>query len=97
VVGTRADVLLVPVNAIFDQQGTLVAHVVGPSGVDTRRVDVGESNDVLVEVVGGLREGDQVLLTQPGRTGAAPPAPAAGGTRQGAAAGRHLANGLQPR
>jgi HlyD family secretion protein len=63
VVGTRPDVLLVPVNAIFERQGRFVAHVVGPQGTETREVDLGESNDVLVEVTTGLHEGEQVALT----------------------------------
>ena len=66
-VGTRTDVLLVPVNAIFEQQGQYVVHVVSRFGVETRTVEVGETSDVAVEVVSGLREGDQVLLTDPGK------------------------------
>jgi len=82
VVGTRSNVLLVPVNAIFERQGKLIAQVVRPSGVETRLIDIGESDDVLVEVVQGLREGEQVALTDLDRAaGAAAPvrtAPATG-------------------
>ena len=71
VVGTRSDVLLLPINAVFEQRGGFVAYVVRPSGVETRAVHVGASSDVLVEIVGGLNEGERVLLTEPGHTAAA--------------------------
>lgn len=94
-VGTRQDVLLVPVNAVFQRQGRFVAHVIGAGGVDTRPIDIGESNDVFIEVTGGLREGDQVALTDrgaatPGAAGAAPQ-----GNREGGF--NRQVNALQPR
>ena len=61
--GDRPGVLLVPVNAVFDRQGVTVCHVVGRSGVETRQVQLGESSDLDVEVVAGLREGDRVAIT----------------------------------
>jgi multidrug resistance efflux pump len=94
-VGTRADVLLVPVNAIFDRQGTYVAHVVSRFGVETRPVDIGETNDVVVEVVSGLREGDQVMLTDPGKSAASDGAAAP--PRGKSVAGGGARNALQPR
>lgn len=101
IVGTRDNVLLVPVNAVFDRQGTLVAHVVRPFGIETRPVDVGQSNDMLVEVTAGLQEGDQVMLTDPGASAAAAPAAAsaARGGRANVATGLKGAAGsaLQPR
>ena len=51
VVGTRTGVLLVPVNAVFQQRDVTVCHVVRPFGIETRQVELGESNDVMVEVV----------------------------------------------
>lgn len=65
VVGTRTDVLMVPVTAIFNHQGTRVAHVVTATGIETRPVDLGESNDRMVEIVAGLSEGERVSLTAP--------------------------------
>jgi HlyD family secretion protein len=95
ILGTRSDVLLLPVNAVFEHQGALVAHVVGPSGSEARTVSLGESNDMLVEVVAGLREGDQVLLAQPARGSSTPPAvPAA--TAKPATYSRSSTNALQP-
>jgi HlyD family secretion protein len=66
VVGTRSDALLLPITAIFDRQGQLVAHVVRPYGIEARPVDVGESSEALVEIVSGLTEGETVMLTDPG-------------------------------
>mgnify|MGYP001232480751 CR=1 FL=1 len=65
VVGTRTNVLMVPVTAIFNNQGTRVAHVVTVTGIETRPVDLGESNDRMVEIVAGLNEGERVSLTAP--------------------------------
>jgi len=74
VVGTRADVLLVPVNAVFEERGVMVAHVVNRMGTRTLPVALGESDDAMVEIVSGLSEGDRVLLTQPRSGGNAPAA-----------------------
>ena len=62
-VGELRDVLLLPINAVFEQQGSFVCHVVRLLGVETRLVSLGESNDELVVVREGLREGDRVALT----------------------------------
>lgn len=66
VVGSRKDVLLVPVTALFNKDGRHVAHVLGLSGTETRVVEIGESNDQVAEVVAGLQEGDRLALTEPG-------------------------------
>lgn len=95
-VGTRSDVLLVPVNAIFDQQGRFVAHVVRPFGIETRPVDIGESNEAVVEVVSGLSEGDRVMLTEPG-PGEGGAAALQGAAPRAISGGRSGGNALQPR
>jgi multidrug efflux pump subunit AcrA (membrane-fusion protein) len=64
-VDTRQDVLQVPVSAVFVDQGFQVAYVKTPAGVETRRVDVGLSNDRMVEIAKGLSEGDEVYLFKP--------------------------------
>jgi HlyD family secretion protein len=95
VVGTRSSVLLVPVSAVFEDRGTAICHVTTAFGVETRQVQLGESNGVVVEVVAGVREGERVALIDPGRTGT-PAAPAVGNPRNlvGGAIGNHV---LQPR
>lgn len=65
VVGTRESVLLVPVTAVFERQGAFISYLRGERGIETRPVDLGESNDVDVEVLAGLNEGDRLLLTPP--------------------------------
>jgi HlyD family secretion protein len=63
-VAERRDVLLAPINAVFEHNGLPICYVLRRSGVETRVVATGESNDVDVEIVTGLREGDRVALTE---------------------------------
>jgi hypothetical protein len=56
------NVLVVPVQAIAEHQGEFFAFVDGPGGSQRRKVKVGENNEKLVEVLEGLKEGDQVTL-----------------------------------
>ncbi len=72
VVGSRNNVLIAPVTAIFVQQGRWVAYVIGSGGLEARQVEAGESNDQLVEIVSGLREGERVSLTRPPSSSPAP-------------------------
>jgi multidrug resistance efflux pump len=81
VVGTRQGVLMVPVTAIFNQQGTRVVYVVGAAGSEMRPVEIGESNDRMAEIAGGLREGERVSLLPPAPAGARP-TPSAGNALQ---------------
>ena len=74
IVGSRANVLMIPVTAVFNNQGSRVVYVTGATGTEMRPVDLGESNDRMVEVVSGLREGERVSLSAPAPAGkAAPP------------------------
>jgi len=100
IVGARSDALLVPVNAVFEQQGAMVCHVVRPLGIETRTVELGESNDTMIEVVSGLAEGDDVTLTDPGKAATPPTARGAAPRRDRAQARPGAAperNVLQPR
>jgi multidrug efflux pump subunit AcrA (membrane-fusion protein) len=81
IVGSRTNVLLIPVTAIFNHQGTRVAYVVGATGTERRPIDIGASSDRMAEVVAGLREGERVSLLPPAAAASAPP----------------LNNALQPR
>jgi multidrug resistance efflux pump len=90
-VGELKDVLLLPVNAVFEQQGSFVCHVVRLLGVETRLVSLGESNDELVVVREGLSEGDRVSLTELPFSAPAPAANVAapgGQMKMGGGAGR---------
>jgi len=82
-VDDRPSVLQVPISAIYVEKGYQAAYVRRPGGgVETRRVEVGLSNNRAVEVLTGLSEGDEVYLYRPPGTPelvvdekAAPPAP----------------------
>lgn len=65
IVGTRTNVLMVPVTAVFNNQGMRVVYVSSATGTEVRRVEIGESNDRMVEIVAGLREGERVSLLPP--------------------------------
>ena len=62
-VGERPDILMIPINAVFEWDGVSVVHVLWGGRIDTRPVELGESNQFDVEVLAGLREGDRVSLT----------------------------------
>jgi HlyD family secretion protein len=62
-IAERPDVLMVPTNAVFDHAGVPICNVLHRSRMEPRMVEVGESSDVDVEIVAGLREGDRVALT----------------------------------
>jgi multidrug efflux pump subunit AcrA (membrane-fusion protein) len=92
VLGTRNDILLAPVNAIFERDGRVVAYRVGRTGLDTRAIELGESNDQWVEIVSGLDEDDRILLSAPAAADA--PAPPAHSPRSNL---REGGRALQPR
>jgi hypothetical protein len=77
VVGSKSNVLVAPVTAVFEQQGRSVAYVIGSNGLEARVVEAGDSNDQLVEIVSGLREGERVSLTRPSSPPLAPKPPQA--------------------
>jgi RND family efflux transporter MFP subunit len=56
------NVLVVPVQSIAEHQGEFFTYVDEPGGIQRRKVKVGENNEKLVEVLEGLKEGDQVAL-----------------------------------
>ena len=83
--GERSNVLLIPVNAVFEQRGISVSHVAGRLGVETRAVQLGESDGTMVEVMAGLQEGDRVSLIDAGSASSPGAAPAASTPAAGAA------------
>lgn len=65
-VGRVDDALFVPVQAIFTEGETRFVHVpAGPGRVQRQPVTIGRANDTLVEITGGLSDGDRVMLRQP--------------------------------
>jgi multidrug efflux pump subunit AcrA (membrane-fusion protein) len=65
--GERRDVLLAPLNAVFEHDGALVAHVVSRSGIETRQVQIGEASETEIEILGGVHEGERLSLTDAGQ------------------------------
>ena len=61
-VGERRDVVRVPLNAVFENDGMTVVNVLRGGRVESRQVELGEQNQRFVEVVAGVAEGDQVML-----------------------------------
>jgi RND family efflux transporter MFP subunit len=62
-VRTLSQVMVVPLQAVAEHRGLHYAFVEGKNGaVERREIQVGDSNDKLIQVVSGLAEGDQVLL-----------------------------------
>lgn len=74
VVADRRNVLLVPVNAIFERVDDLVANVVTRWSTEPRPVELGVTGDLFAEVLGGLIEGDRVALLDTPGTGISPEA-----------------------
>ena len=61
-VGEREGVLLIPVTAVFEENGVPAVHLIRGRDVMTRLVDLGDTDDIMVEVLAGLNEGDWVSL-----------------------------------
>jgi HlyD family secretion protein len=60
-----ADCLSVPLQAVVLDKGKPSAFVVEGNGNEQRTVEVGRSNDTKVEILSGLKEGEEVLLAPP--------------------------------
>ena len=61
-VGERRDVLQVPVNAVFHDDGLTVVRVLRGKRLESRQVELGEQNQRFVEVMAGVAEGERVML-----------------------------------
>lgn len=61
-VKTVSDALTVPVQAVTESDGKHISYVVTAGVVERRIVEVGDSNERLIQVKKGLNEGDLVAL-----------------------------------
>jgi len=59
------DVLIVPVQVVANRNGKKVCFVVNGSKIKEREVKTGQFNDISVEILEGLKEGEEVLLNPP--------------------------------
>lgn len=64
------NVLVVPVQAVAEHKGDFYVFVDEPGGIKLRKVRVGENNETLVEILEGLKEGEQVALDARSRAAA---------------------------
>ena len=61
-VGELDNVLVVPVQAIAEHKGDFYAFVEEPGGIEPAKVKIGENNETHVQILDGLKEGEQVAL-----------------------------------
>ncbi|MEM7199616.1 MAG: efflux RND transporter periplasmic adaptor subunit [Planctomycetota bacterium] len=59
------DVLFIPLQCTFLEDGKHWCHVLEDEAVARREIEIGLSSEKYVEVAGGLAEGDEVLLYNP--------------------------------
>ena len=65
VLGRVEDTINVPIQAVFRKGPLAYVYVPVKEGFDQRRVDIGRSSEMMVEIRDGLAVGDQVLLRRP--------------------------------
>ncbi len=61
-VESRSDVLHAPTQSVVSVGGKRFAFVLAPRGPQRREVTIGVANDTDVEILSGLKEGEQVVL-----------------------------------
>ncbi|MEE3043531.1 MAG: efflux RND transporter periplasmic adaptor subunit [Candidatus Latescibacterota bacterium] len=66
IVESQADVLLLPLVAVFQRGERHVVYRRDPTGFETVEVEIGNDNGLEVLVLSGLQEGDEVSLTDLG-------------------------------
>jgi len=59
------DVLIVPIQAVVIREGKKLCYVMASDTPQPRAVSTGAFNDIFVEIISGLEEGEQVLLNPP--------------------------------
>ncbi len=59
------DILVLPIQVVSNRRGKKVCYVMTPQGSQEREVQTGAFNDTFVQIVEGLKEGEDVLLNPP--------------------------------
>jgi multidrug resistance efflux pump len=62
ILAVHEDVLLIPVAAVIETDQGDYCWVAGQADPVKKEIQLGDSNDVFIEVLSGLREGEQVIL-----------------------------------
>ena len=61
-VKTIADAITVPVQAVAEFDGKHICYVLGSAGLERREVQIGDSNQQLIQILEGVAEGERVAL-----------------------------------
>jgi HlyD family secretion protein len=61
-VDQREDVLQAPVQSLISIVDKRFAYVLGPRGPELREITIGDTNERTVEILGGLEEGERVVM-----------------------------------
>ena len=59
------NVLHIPIEAVFEEGGQLLVYRKTLAGPEKTSVKIGASSDSSVEILEGLKEGDEVFLYRP--------------------------------
>jgi hypothetical protein len=59
------NVVYVPIQAVFPEEGNQVCYIDRRNGRERRLVEIGESNDEFIEIKSGLKEGERICLRSP--------------------------------
>ncbi len=62
ILAVHKDILTIPVAAVVETEDGDFCWVETPEGPKRRVLELGDSNDVFVEVIAGLNEGEKVVL-----------------------------------
>ncbi|MHC5118684.1 MAG: efflux RND transporter periplasmic adaptor subunit, partial [Planctomycetota bacterium] len=65
IIAQLSDVISIPVQSVASREGGKVCYVMTPGGPKEQRIQTGAFNDRFVQVLGGLQEGQRVLLNPP--------------------------------
>lgn len=95
IINVKNNVVLVPSSAVQTSDGQSIVRVMRNNNVTQVNVETGDSNDIQIEVISGINEGDIVITgataattTRTGGSGAASPFGSFGGSRGGASGGQ---------
>ena len=68
IVNNIEDTLYIPLDALFKKDGKNIVYLKNGNSFEERNVEVGAENDNFVIIAAGLKEGDEVALTEPFET-----------------------------
>ena len=72
IVNKITNVLSVPIESVFDDNGKTVVYVANGSSFDKREVTLGAKNDNFVVITKGVKAGEKVCMTDPTKQSAEP-------------------------